>query len=146
MSEARSQTEQVSSSAPDARGLIRGQVRGSVFLLLGRLLSIGLNFASQILLVRYLSVRDYGAFAYGLSILTFCGTFSSLGLKSAIPRFVPIFHERQDQAGLLGTLLIVVGGITIGGAIVMLTLFFGGERVESLLVADPHKPWLSLAC
>ena len=138
MREPRSNRESVIPSAPDAKGLIRRQIRGSIFLLLGRLLSISLNLASQILLVRYLSVRDYGAFAYGLSILTFCGTFSSLGLRSAIPRFVPIFHERRDQARLSGTLLIVVGGIAVGGAIVILTVFFGGGLLESILVADPQ--------
>ena len=37
-----------------------------------------------------------------------------------------------------GTLLIVVGGIAVGGAIVILTVFFGGGLLESILVADPQ--------
>ena len=136
MEKARSKKEKVPPSTPVAKGLMRRQIRGSVLLLLGKLLSIGLNFASQILLVRYLSVRDYGAFAYALSILMFCEAFSSLGLRSAIPRFVPIFHEKRDQARLLGTLLIVVGGITVGSVVVILTVFFGGWPVESILATD----------
>ena len=110
-------------------------------MLLGRFLSIGLNFASQILLVRYLSVRDYGAFAYALSILMFCEAFSGLGLRSAIPRFVPIFHEKRDQARLLGTLLIVVGGITVGSLIVILTVFVGAAGRSSRFLPQTTKPW-----
>src|SRR6476661_5203575 len=44
-------------------------VRGSSLLLLGKVLALGLNFVSQILIVRYLTKNDYGAFAYALSIV-----------------------------------------------------------------------------
>jgi O-antigen/teichoic acid export membrane protein len=45
-------------------------LRGSTLLLAGRLISMAANFVIQIMIVRYLSKNDYGAFAYGLSIVS----------------------------------------------------------------------------
>jgi hypothetical protein len=48
---------------------VNRQIRGSSLLLIGRTLSMAVNFAVQVLIVRYLSKTDYGAFAYALSIV-----------------------------------------------------------------------------
>src|SRR5262245_51699795 len=55
----------------DTPDVSRQSLRGSSLLLVGRLLSIGLNLLAQILVVRALSVRDYGAFAYALTTVAF---------------------------------------------------------------------------
>ena len=47
----------------------RSQVRGSSLLLAGRLVAMAINYATQILIIRYLSKSDYGAFAYALSMV-----------------------------------------------------------------------------
>jgi O-antigen/teichoic acid export membrane protein len=51
-------------------GSARKLVRGSTLLLAGRLISKLANFATQILIVRYLSQSAYGEFAYALSVIT----------------------------------------------------------------------------
>ena len=89
----------------------RRQLRGSSLLLLGQIFSKGANFATQILIVRYLSQSDYGAFAYALSIVALAHSFTTFGLDRAVTRFVPIYHEQQDYNRLFGTLLMVVGTI-----------------------------------
>ena len=48
----------------------RRQIRGSALLLAGRVLSLGINFAVQVLVVRYLSKEAYGAFVDAISIDT----------------------------------------------------------------------------
>src|SRR5919198_1404902 len=49
---------------PPRRDATDQHLRGSVLLLFGRVVALGLNFLIQILIVRYLSKSDYGAFAY----------------------------------------------------------------------------------
>ena len=53
----------------------RGHIRGSVMLLLGRLTSMSLAFVTQVVMVRYLSKSDYGAFAYALSVVALLQSF-----------------------------------------------------------------------
>src|SRR5215208_3098799 len=90
------------------------QIRGSSLLLLGRSLSMAVNFIVQVLIVRHLAKSDYGAFAYVLSTFVLvCQTIATFGLDRAMTRFVPIYHEKEDYDKLFGTIVMVVGTIAI---------------------------------
>ena len=56
------------------------QIRGSSLLLVGRLITVVVNYAVQVVIVRYLTKSDFGAFAYALSIEAFVETLIALGL------------------------------------------------------------------
>ena len=114
----------------------RRQIRGSSLLLVGRFLSMGVNFAVQVLIVRYLTKSDYGAFAYALSIVTLGETLVTFGLDRAITRFVPIYHERQDYNKLFGTIILVMSTIlSLGLALILLS--YGLQKfIAQSLISD----------
>lgn len=103
----------VTLAAQRGRDPVRKQLRGSSLLLMGRFLSRGINFFSQLLIVRTLTTGDYGAFAYGLAVVAFWDSLSSLGLNKAITRFVPIYHERGQRGEVLGAILLTSGAIVL---------------------------------
>ena len=108
------------------RSETRRQIRGSSLLLAGRVLSRGTNFAVQILTVRYLSVTDYGGFAYALSIVALCQAIATCGLDRAVSRFIPAYQERREYDKLFGTLFMVAGIVlTLGIAIVACVQWLG---------------------
>jgi len=114
------------------------QIRGSSLLLVGRVLTNAVNFGVQILMVRYLSKTDYGAFAYALSIVALGETIATIGLDRAITRFVPIYHEQRDYNKLFGTILLVVSTISVlGFAMILLIFGFQGLLTRSF-VNDPQ--------
>jgi O-antigen/teichoic acid export membrane protein len=102
----------------------RRQIRGSALLLAGRVLSLGINFAVQVLIVRYLSKEAYGAFAYALSIAVFGQTIVTFGLDRAVTRFVPMYDERHDYARVFGALFLV-GTTVIGLGLAFIALVYG---------------------
>ena len=107
-------------------GATRKHLRGSSMLLAGRMLAMAINFTVQVLMVRYLSKGDYGAFAYALSIVSMATSISLFGLDKAVARFVPIYQEKGDYGRMFGTILMTLGSaLGIGVAIV---LFFVGAR------------------
>ena len=113
---------------------VNRQIRGSSLLLIGRTLSMAVNFAVQVLIVRYLSKTDYGAFAYALSIVALGEAIATMGLDRAITRFVPIYHERGEYNKLFGTIIMVVGTIvSIGLAMVVLVYAFQGLIAQTLI-------------
>lgn len=113
----------------------RSQIRGSSLLLSGQFLSKAINFAVQVLIVRYLSKTDYGAFAYALSVVAIGESIATFGLDRAITRFVPIYHEQRDYNKLFGTILMVIGSmLTIG--LVMVLLLFGFQGFAQSWVDD----------
>src|SRR5258705_6618880 len=85
------------------------QVRGSSLLLFGRELSLGINFFTQVLMIRYLSTRDFGELAYGLAVVSLFRVFSSLGLQDAGPRYLPIYPRKREYGKMFGTILLAVG-------------------------------------
>lgn len=114
----------------------RKQIRGSSLLLVGRLFSVGINFASQVLIVRYLSQADYGAWAYGLSVVAFLKGFAVLGLDRAITRFVPIYHEKDEYAKMFGTIFLVVGSILLTSLVFILGFYLAPEQFARLMKDD----------
>jgi O-antigen/teichoic acid export membrane protein len=95
------------------------QIRGSSLFLGGRLLSLGINFCAQVLLVRYLSVAHYGALAYGLSVVAFLQLFATLGLQDAISRYVPVYYENGEYEKLFGAIFLAAGVILGTGILVV---------------------------
>jgi O-antigen/teichoic acid export membrane protein len=101
----------------------RKQIRGSSLLLFGRILSLGINFITQVLMVRYLSTRDFGELAYGLAVVSFFRIFASLGLQDAIPRFVPIYRENREYGKMFGTILLAVGAVLATGVFIVVVVW-----------------------
>jgi O-antigen/teichoic acid export membrane protein len=117
----------------------RKQIRGSSLLLAGRMISVGLNFVAQVLIVRYLSTTDFGAWAYGLSIVAFCQGFATLGLDRAITRFIPIYHEKEEYGKMFGTILLVLGSVLLIGALIV-AVFYAAPAQLSGLMKDGQAP------
>jgi len=110
----------------------KGYISGSALLLVGRGLSVALNFAIQVVLVRYLAKTDYGAFAYGLSFVALGANFSLMGLGKAIPRLVAIYEERGEHARALGAVVLAATSVCALGLSVVGVVHgfqgFVGER------------------
>jgi O-antigen/teichoic acid export membrane protein len=102
-----------------AQDATRRHVRGSTLLLAGKLLSTGINFGAQLLVVRHLAKSDYGAWAYALSVVTFCQSFATVGLDRGITRFVPIYQERSEYPKLFGTIVFVIGTVVLLGMLIV---------------------------
>jgi O-antigen/teichoic acid export membrane protein len=101
------------------------QVRGSSLLLVGRVLSMGLNLVTQVLIVRTLTKSEYGAFAYALAVAGFVEPLITLGLHRGASRFLSIYLEEHDVGRLFGTLVLGVGTILslgLGATLVVIGL------------------------
>jgi O-antigen/teichoic acid export membrane protein len=130
---------------PSSDDSIRRQIRGSSLLLSGQVISIGVAFVTQILIVRYLSKEAYGAFAYALSFVTLVRIIATFGFPRSVTRFVPMYEERREYNRLFGTIFFALGAIiALGIALVALvtgvvksgglTWLVADERARSLLL------------
>jgi O-antigen/teichoic acid export membrane protein len=116
-------TENNSTQTLHEQDATRKQIRGSSLFLAGRFLSLGINFAAQVLMVRYLATADYGAVAYALAVVAFFQPFAALGLQEAISRFVPIYHENREYEKLFGTILLSIGAVVLTGMVIVATFW-----------------------
>src|SRR5262245_4148100 len=111
-------------------------LRGSTLLLTGRVISMVANFVIQVLIVRYLSKSDYGAFAYALSLITLGSSFAVFGFEKTVTRFLPVYQERGEYSKLFGSLIMMVSTVfSIGFFLVLLV--FGLRGWIGSVVSDP---------
>jgi len=118
----------------DSAGDTARQIRGSSLLTGGRGISLLVNFAVQVLIVRYLSQEGYGAFAYALSLVFVGESIVTLGLDRAITRFIPIYEERGQYDRLFGTLALAFGTVLgLGAIFVLLVVGLQGWLAGSII-------------
>ena len=118
--------ESLTGAAGDAA--TRKQIRGSSLLLVGRVVSLGVNFAVQIVVIRYLSKSDYGAFAYALSLAGLGTSIATFGLDRSITRFVPIYEEQGSYGKVWGT-IVLAGGVVTSVGLLCVALVYGLQGV-----------------
>lgn len=111
-------------------------MRGSSLLMVGRFISLGLNFCVQLLIARYLSQTDYGAWAYALSFVTLGETVATLGLDRGISRFLAVYDEQRDNARLLGTLVFVMTVVGSIGLCLVLVVLGAQSWLTTSVVGD----------
>lgn len=104
----------------------------------GRFLAIAMRLVTHVLIVRYLSKNDYGAFAYCLAIVAVGASLAIFGLNNTVARFAPIYEERGDDARLVGVLILVFGTVVSIGLAITVGFFLLQEMVATTLVGDPE--------
>jgi O-antigen/teichoic acid export membrane protein len=112
-------------------------LRGSTLLLSGRVIQMAANFVVQILIVRYLSKSDYGAFAYALSLILLGSSLVVFGFDKTVTRFIPMYQERGEYHKVFGSIIMMVSTVfSLGFFLVLLVFALRGWIAESF-VSDP---------
>ncbi len=104
----------------DFEDIIKGHLRGSALFVGGRILAILMNFLVQVVTVRYLSIADYGIFAFALSIVSVVAVFSAFGMDKAASRFLPVYLQDRDYRRFWGLLGLSFGTVVGLGALTIL--------------------------
>lgn len=101
----------------------KNHIRGSSLLLGGRLIALSLNFFTQILTVRYLTVSDYGSYAYALAMAVYAASLVAFGLDYAVARFMPIYRQQKRYAEMFGAFFFMLATILAIGCLLVITTY-----------------------
>ncbi len=121
-----------------------GQIRGSSLLLVGRMISIGINLLAQIVIVRHLSTTGFGAFALAYSIVGLAEVAITLGLHRGATRFVSMYDEQGAYPRMLGTILLNIAVIVGLGAVLIIVVHLIPDAISGSGLADPTATGLLL--
>jgi O-antigen/teichoic acid export membrane protein len=115
----------------------REHIRGSALLLSGRVISLGLNFVTQVLIVRHLSKLEFGALSYALALVQAAAGLNLFGYHKTIHRFLPIYEERGEYGKIFGALALSVGTILGLGLAAIALVHVSADSLAGLLNAEP---------
>jgi O-antigen/teichoic acid export membrane protein len=118
----------------------RRQLRGSGLLLGGRGLAVGLKFLAELIVVRYLSTEEYGAWTYAIAAVTFLRGMSALGLTRALSRYLPLHLERGEHQEFYGVLVFVFGALSLAGAVVVAAFYAIPSTVAGVAGVTAEQP------
>lgn len=118
-----------------SRQMRRSQVRGSALLVVGRIVTLVLTTATQIVIVRVLTQSDFGAFSYALALAAAGRTLLSLGQGRLLSRFMAKYEEHQDYDRMFGAVLLAVGTIVVTSLVGLALFLFFPDQL--LAVHDP---------
>jgi O-antigen/teichoic acid export membrane protein len=99
-----------------------------------------IRFAIGVLLARLLGAEQLGLCNLALSAATIAAGLASLGLPSAMVRYVALYVSRRDTAGLWGTIQMGLGVTTVASVLIGIGLFALADPIAEQLF---HAPRLS---
>jgi O-antigen/teichoic acid export membrane protein len=133
-------TEQVGQQGSgDAARQNKRHVRGSMLLLVGRLVSLVFTVLTQIVIVRALSKTDYGAFAFAFTLTAAGRIVLSLGQGRLLSRFMAKYEEEKDLARMFGAILMAVGAIVVTATALLGAMELGLAQVMARSIHSPSS-------
>ena len=121
----------------DAARLNKRHVRGSMLLLVGRLMSLVFTVLTQIVIVRTLSKPDYGVFAFAFTLTAAGRVVLSLGQGRLLSRFMAKYEEEQDFARIFGAIVMAVGAIVVTATTLLGAMAIGLASVIARSLDNP---------
>jgi len=109
-------------SPSGARDGLSSVTRGTLFLLVGSLLYVALNFIARAILVRSIQPDEWSAFYLALAIAGLVASVGSLGLPSAVARSLPYAPSDAERRAIVRGSLWVGGGAAVASSLVMWAL------------------------
>ena len=130
---------EVTPSETDVEGVSANiaHVRGSTLLLVGRVLSLGLNFATQALIARHLRQAEFGAVALAFAIAALGQVAITLGLHRSVTRFLTTDLEQRAYPRLIGTIVMNVVVIVGLGAVLVALVAVAQRGLTAAGLLDP---------
>jgi O-antigen/teichoic acid export membrane protein len=103
--------------------------KGAGFLAAGRAFSSVVRLVAAVLLARWLGATNYGLYVLAVSVAFAASSIASLGLDTAMERFIAVFTRRGDEAGARGSLQVGVIGTLVPGLLVATGLVLFADAI-----------------
>jgi O-antigen/teichoic acid export membrane protein len=141
-------TESVAAGAQQFRSQVGHISRHSGVYFAGTLFSLGLGYVFKVYLARWLGAEALGAYALGLTLVGFVGTFNSLGLGTTAVRFAAKYRaERkwQQLRALLwrGGAILLLANVLFAAILLKLGGVVAVRFYHSPLLAQ-YIPWFTV--
>jgi O-antigen/teichoic acid export membrane protein len=111
--------------------------RGAGITFVGKIISAGLKYLTQMSIARLMGVEVFGLYALGFTIYQLVELFSRMGIEIGSVRYVSIYYSKGDEPRLKGVLLQVMGLPFLGGLVFGAALFFSSTFIAYEILKKP---------
>jgi O-antigen/teichoic acid export membrane protein len=111
---------------------------GTALVFVATFFGLGLNYAYNIFLARYLGAGSYGLYALGLATFNLLAVISLAGLDSATLKFVPASLATEDEIGIRRTVRTLLGLSLVFGGLFGAVLLLGSRPIAMEIFRKPE--------
>src|SRR3989338_3429674 len=104
-------------------------VKTSMIVFFGLILSKLFTYVYRIYIARSFGPEQYGLFSFGLVVLGWFVTFSSLGLADGVLRYVAMYRAKNNHEGIKKTIKLCLYCSIISSLVASVILFFSSEFI-----------------
>jgi O-antigen/teichoic acid export membrane protein len=125
-------------SSDKSKQIAKTVAKGGGWLFIGMLLGTGLDYATRIIIARYLGVSGYGLINLGLSVMIIASVISLFGLESGIARFIAYYGGKNKLNKVKGSItsgLQIIIPISIFSSII---IFIFAEDIALKFFKEPE--------
>lgn len=118
---------------------LRKIAKGGGLIFAGTLFGMAVQMINRVLIVRSVSMADYGIFSLGLILFSMAGTLSQGGFSQSVPRFLGYYRGKGDENRIRGIVksafkieLLLAGALTVA-------FFCGAPYIEGFYQMEGLK-------
>ena len=123
---------------------IKKIAKGAGIIVAGTVIGMAVQLINRILIVRSISMADYGVFSLGLVLFGIAGTVSQGGFNMSVPRFLGYYRGKKDENSIRGVIRSSFQIQLFLGIAFSLTLFFGAGYIEDFYQIEGLKMALQI--
>ena len=112
--------------------------KGGSITFAGRLFVYGSRMVIALIVARLLEAGQYGLFNLGLVTVEIFTQLASLGMATAAVRHIPHFVSQRDEAGVWGSIQVVLGLTTLGSVVMAVCMFALADPIAVQLFKEPR--------
>jgi len=110
---------------------LRKVTKGAGIILLGTVLGLGLAFVSKIIVIRYITLDEYGVFSLALVLIGVFGSLALLGLEGGATRYIAFFRGKGDEEKVRGTILSSIQIALVASLSFAVIAFFASDLIAT---------------
>lgn len=80
-------------------------VKGTGIVFLGTIIGMFLGFVSRVIVIRYITLSEYGIFSLAVTLMNIFATIAALGLQEGVARYIAYFRGKVEERKVKSTIL-----------------------------------------
>ena len=113
-------------------------VKGTTIVLIGTAVGMLLGFASRVIVVRYITLSEYGVFSLAVALMVIFSTVATLGLAQGATRYIAYFRGKNELSKIKGVVFSSLGFTLIASVLLSIVLFFTSDILSTKAFDDPE--------
>ena len=127
----------MTNNSEETRSILKRITKGGSLVLMSTLAKMGLVFVSEVIIIRYLSTKEFGLFSLSFAFANILAVFSTLGMAAGLPAYISHQLAQKNYAKVRAVFFVSLKISISISIVVALALYASAEFISQQLLNEP---------